>query len=131
MNEDEEEIETKFLPGILSVQLAEAAAIRLGLSLAHKWYLPQIMINSDCLGVINCLLTATDTSSDWGMMIKEILTLKQHFISVKFSYVPRVCNVVANALAIWSRTTHSSCIWTDLLPSCAAVPLLADKPSCA
>ncbi|KAM6596479.1 hypothetical protein CsatA_007003 [Cannabis sativa] len=62
------------------------------------------------------------------MLSREILSLKHHFLSLNFTYVHRDCNAVANALAIWSRMTHSSCIWIDSLPSCAAAYLMEDKP---
>ncbi|KAF4353537.1 hypothetical protein G4B88_030172 [Cannabis sativa] len=116
------------LAGIVSVYLAEVVAVHLGVCLAHRWVVSKEIVASDCLGMINGLLLGSTTSSDWGMLGREILDLKHHFLSLKFTYVPRDCNGVANALAIWSRMTHSSCIWTDSLPSCAAASFLADKP---
>ncbi|KAF4355486.1 hypothetical protein F8388_015240 [Cannabis sativa] len=81
--------ETLFLLGLMSVHLAEVAAIRMGISLAHNKSIPKIIVASDCLGVINGLNSTSSTSSDWGLLIKEILPLQHHFISVQFSYIPR------------------------------------------
>uniref|UniRef100_A0A803QN76 Reverse transcriptase domain-containing protein n=1 Tax=Cannabis sativa TaxID=3483 RepID=A0A803QN76_CANSA len=122
---------TLFLPGILSVHLAEDAAIRLGVLLAQRWSLPKVIASADSMGVVAALKSISPPISDWGVVVREIISLQQHFLFLQFSYVPRDCNAVANALAIWSRMTHSSCLWTDFLPSCAAVNLMADKPCVA
>ncbi|XP_060960954.1 uncharacterized protein LOC133031469 [Cannabis sativa] len=120
--------ETVFLPGIASVHLAEAAAVHLGVRLAHKWAVSKAIVAADCLSIIDSLQSGSALHSDWGMLSREILRLKHHFLSLNFTHVHRDCNAVANALAIWSRMTHSSCIWIDSLPSCAAAYLMADKP---
>ncbi|KAF4346609.1 hypothetical protein F8388_011696 [Cannabis sativa] len=75
--------ETSFLPSIMSVHLAEAAAIRMGISLAYNKSIPKIIVASDCMGVINGLNSTSSTASDWGLLIKEILSLQHHFISVQ------------------------------------------------
>ncbi|XP_030479351.1 uncharacterized protein LOC115696598 [Cannabis sativa] len=85
---------------ILFVNLAEAAAIRLGVLLAHRLSVPKAIVSTDCLGVVNGLKSVSPPFSDWGMLGREILPLQQHFLSLKFTYVPRDCNAVANTLAI-------------------------------
>ncbi|KAF4389926.1 hypothetical protein G4B88_003409 [Cannabis sativa] len=95
--------EIVFIPGVVSVNLAEAAAMHLGFRLAHRWSAPKAIVSSDCLGIVNDMQSSSSTFSDWGMLGREILALQQHFLSLKFTYVPRDCNAVANALAIWSH----------------------------
>ncbi|KAF4369473.1 hypothetical protein G4B88_029571 [Cannabis sativa] len=100
--------ETVFLPGIASVYLAEAAAVHLGVRLARKWAVSKAIVAADCLSIIDSLQSGSALHSDWGMLSREILSLKHHFLSLNFTHVHRDCNAVANALAIWSRMTHSS-----------------------
>ncbi|KAF4347818.1 hypothetical protein G4B88_012931 [Cannabis sativa] len=120
--------ESRFIPGMVSIQLVEAYAIRMGLLLAQKWSLTKVHVAADCLGVVSALQASPNSLSDWGMMIREILVLRKHFTFVQFSFVPRDCNVVANALVIWSRKTQSCKLWTIDLPDCAATLLLVEKP---
>ncbi|KAF4393869.1 hypothetical protein F8388_018360 [Cannabis sativa] len=120
--------ESFFIPGLLSVQLAEVYAIRMGLMLAQRWSLKKVHVAADCLGVVSALQSSPTSLSDWGMMAREIQMLQKHFTFVQFSFVHRECNDVANALAIWSRKTHSCNLWTVDLPDCAAAILLVEKP---
>ncbi|KAF4385019.1 hypothetical protein F8388_010617 [Cannabis sativa] len=123
--------ETKFLPGYFSVYLAEVAAIRLGVNLVCRWSLQRVCVAIDCLGVVAALKTNSPPLSNWGMVVREVILLKQNFIFLQFFFINRECNAVANALAIWSRMTHSSDLWTGSLPCCAAAKMLADKPGLA
>uniref|UniRef100_A0A803PY89 RNase H type-1 domain-containing protein n=1 Tax=Cannabis sativa TaxID=3483 RepID=A0A803PY89_CANSA len=120
--------ESLFIPGMLSIQLAEAYAIRMGLLLAQKWSLKKVHVSADCLGVVSALQASPTSLSDWGMIIQEILMLQKHFTFVQFSFVHRECYAVANALAIWNRKTQSCNLWTIDLPDCAATLLLVEKP---
>uniref|UniRef100_A0A803Q7N5 Reverse transcriptase n=1 Tax=Cannabis sativa TaxID=3483 RepID=A0A803Q7N5_CANSA len=103
-------VETVFVPGIASIFLAEAVAVKLGVRLAQKWSVSKAIVAADCLSIINSLQSSSALNSDWGMLCRDILSLKHHFLSLNFTHVHRDCNAVANALAIWSRMTHSSCI---------------------
>ncbi|KAF4381898.1 hypothetical protein G4B88_024300 [Cannabis sativa] len=94
INTDASIIQDKMGSGlsILFVNLAEAAAIRLGVLLAHRLSVPKAIVSTDCLGVVNGLKSVSPPFSDWGMLGREILPLQQHFLSLKFTYVPRDCN---------------------------------------
>ncbi|KAM6546514.1 hypothetical protein CsatB_027250 [Cannabis sativa] len=61
--------ETVFLPGIASVYLAEAAAVHLGVRLAHKWAVSKAIVAADCLSIIDSLQSGSALHSDWGIIV--------------------------------------------------------------
>ncbi|KAF4352359.1 hypothetical protein F8388_024471 [Cannabis sativa] len=61
-------VESLFLPGILSVQLAEATAIRMGILLAQRWSLKKVFVVADCLGVITALQSSSLPNFDWDVL---------------------------------------------------------------
>ncbi|KAF4391482.1 hypothetical protein F8388_008886 [Cannabis sativa] len=79
--------ETVFVPGIASIFLAEAAAVKLGVRLAQKWAVSKAIVAADCLSIINSLQSGSALNSDWGMLCRDILSLKHHFLSLKW-WVP-------------------------------------------
>ncbi|XP_060974267.1 uncharacterized protein LOC133039395 [Cannabis sativa] len=122
---------TTFLPGCLSVLLAEAEAILQGIKLARRWSIPNVQVGSDSQTIIKALSTEATNPTDWGKLVHQIKLLKGSFHSLNFLFFPRGCNKVANSLASWSRLTRKSDLWTELLPNCVAAMLLADVPSVA
>ncbi|KAF4379885.1 hypothetical protein G4B88_021018 [Cannabis sativa] len=61
--------ETVYIPGCLSVNMAESLAIHSGLLLANRWSLSSICISSDCQPVIHALNGENHSISDWGLML--------------------------------------------------------------
>ncbi|KAF4348211.1 hypothetical protein F8388_016325 [Cannabis sativa] len=90
---------TDYIPGCLSVLVAETLAIRLALKLAATRSMQNIFIASDSQSVITALKGQTRINTDW-----------------------------AHCLANWSRLVHVSDVWTSFLPDCAAASLKADLP---
>uniref|UniRef100_A0A803QGC3 RNase H type-1 domain-containing protein n=1 Tax=Cannabis sativa TaxID=3483 RepID=A0A803QGC3_CANSA len=122
---------TSFLPGCMSVLLAKATTILHGINLARRWSMSNVQVGSDSQTIIKAVSTEATNHTDWGKLVHEIKLLKSSFQSLNFLFFHRDCNKVANSLASWSRLTHKSELWTDLLPNCAAAMLLADVPSVA
>ncbi|KAF4366740.1 hypothetical protein F8388_020102 [Cannabis sativa] len=121
--------ETVYTPGCMAVNLAEAAAILLGLKLAIKWSISNVWVASDSKTMISAIINGASSPTDWGHLVQTIIQLKTHFQSIHFLFFTRNCNKVANSLAKWSRMTQKCEVWTDSLPSCAAAFLIADVPS--
>ncbi|KAF4390987.1 hypothetical protein G4B88_030665 [Cannabis sativa] len=113
--------ETIFIPGCLSVNMAESLAIRSGLKLADCWSLSNICISSDCQSVSHALNGDNHSITDWGLMVKDCIKAKENF---------NLCNKVANCLASWARLFKTSEVWTSSMPLCAAAVLEADLPCC-
>ncbi|KAF4379869.1 hypothetical protein G4B88_012792, partial [Cannabis sativa] len=122
---------TSFIPGCLSILLAEANAVHLGIQLAIRWSITNAQVGSDSHSLIKALNSDTSYPTDWGHLVQDIKLLRNKFQTLQFLFFTRSCNRVANSLAKWSRLTQKSEMWTDLLPNCAAAFLIADVPSVA
>ncbi|KAF4346392.1 hypothetical protein F8388_024935 [Cannabis sativa] len=121
--------EVTYIPGCLSVQLAEAAAIKLGIQLASTWFIQKARLGSDCQTIVKAINSNLRMHSDWGQVVMDINHLKSLFQDLSFVYFPRMCNQVANSLAKLSLKTQKSIVMTNVLPSCAAALLKAQVPS--
>uniref|UniRef100_A0A803Q1F8 Reverse transcriptase domain-containing protein n=1 Tax=Cannabis sativa TaxID=3483 RepID=A0A803Q1F8_CANSA len=120
--------ETVFVPGCLSVLLAETMAIRLALKIAEKWSLQKVCISSDNQVVIQALTGNARSNTDWGHLVVDCLLARKSFQNLSFIFSPKNCNKVAHCLAKWGRLCQVSEVWTKVLPDCAAACLKADMP---
>ncbi|KAF4385065.1 hypothetical protein G4B88_029107 [Cannabis sativa] len=119
---------TDFIPGCLSVLLAETLAIRLALKLVETRLMQTIYIASDSQLVIKALKGKTRINTDWGIVIDDCILASKRFYNLSFNFSPRKCNTVAHCLANWSRLYHVTGVWTSTIPDCAAAYLKADMP---
>ncbi|KAF4382082.1 hypothetical protein F8388_001227 [Cannabis sativa] len=119
---------TEFIPGCLSVLLAEAMAIRLALKLAETRLMQNIFIASDSQSVINALKGKTHINTDWGFVIDDCIQASKKLLNLSFIFSLRKCNSVAHCIANWSRLYHATGVWTSAIPDCAAAFLEADMP---
>ncbi|KAF4365625.1 hypothetical protein F8388_007458 [Cannabis sativa] len=117
--------EVKYIHGCMTVPMAEAAAIHLGVQLAVRWSINKAWVGSDCITLIQAAANNSFPPTDWGQLMKDIINGKNHFKELNFIFYPRVCNKVANSLARWSLMTQKSITMTKMLPSCAAALLIA------
>ncbi|KAF4376330.1 hypothetical protein F8388_026130 [Cannabis sativa] len=122
---------TSFIPGCLSILLAEANAVHLGIQLAIRWSITNAQVGSDSHSLIKALNSDTSYPTDRGQLVQDIKLLRNKFQTLQFLFFTRSCNRVVNSLAKWSRLTQKSEMWTDLLPNCAVAFLIADVPSVA
>lgn len=77
----------------------EALAILLGLqrALAHGWH--KVIMESDCLQVINCLSRNYSSLTSYGAILDACLELKPLFESLQFCFIRRKGNSLAHRLA--------------------------------
>ncbi|KAF4372921.1 hypothetical protein G4B88_018086 [Cannabis sativa] len=119
---------TDFIPGCLSVLLAETMAIRLALKLAETRSLQNMCIASDSQTVVKALTGNTRINTDWGLLVDDCILASKRFHNLSFIFSPRNCKKVAHCLANWGRLYHVTGVWTTVLPDCAATCLKADVP---
>src|ERR1044072_111734 len=111
----------------LGVEFAEATAMKRGLKLALEKGYRELIVESDCLKVVNAINTASPLLSYLELLIQEIVILSHAFSNISFNHVFREANKVAHNLAkvpingteqIWMGSVPSqiiSCINSDIL----------------
>ncbi|XP_074266477.1 uncharacterized protein LOC141589750 [Silene latifolia] len=102
--------------GICCVKSAEAEAILLGLKEAQSVGMRSIIIESDCLNVVDDLKGRKKGRGDIFLIYDEIFSLVPFFDSVIFIYTRRVCNKLAHLVAHATPWTIGRRFWTDRLP---------------
>ncbi|XP_060960861.1 uncharacterized protein LOC115720986 [Cannabis sativa] len=119
--------EVKYHNGYVSVLMAKCMALRLGLYLSHKMNTNPFYLTSDNLTAINHLLSRKASRTDWGLQLKDILCSHLLDDCIEIRYVSRDSNRVAHSLARWAFKLKSNSFWSEVLPSCAAAILDAEK----
>ncbi|XP_074277447.1 uncharacterized protein LOC141601083 [Silene latifolia] len=102
--------------GTCCVQMAEAKAILLGLKEARRVGMRSVVIESDCLNVVDALKERKRGRSDIFLIYDEILLLVPLFDTVIFNYTRRDCNKLAHLVAHATPWTIGRRFWLDVLP---------------
>ncbi|KAF4398104.1 hypothetical protein G4B88_019825 [Cannabis sativa] len=63
--------EVVYIHGCLSVQMAEATAINLGIQLALRRSIQKARVGSDCQSIIKALNSNLNVPTDWGQMVRK------------------------------------------------------------
>uniref|UniRef100_A0A803NT49 Reverse transcriptase zinc-binding domain-containing protein n=1 Tax=Cannabis sativa TaxID=3483 RepID=A0A803NT49_CANSA len=77
---------------------------------------------------INQLLSRKAPRADWGMPLVDIFSSNMLDGCVDIQFVSRDCNNIAHSLAKWAFNLKCNSFWSEVLPSCAAAILDAEKP---
>ncbi|XP_074290806.1 uncharacterized protein LOC141617506 [Silene latifolia] len=111
---------------VLEPHVAEAVAILEGLKEALRTGYRDVVLESDCLQVVEALKKKLSGRSCFMLVIEEILLLCNSFNTVLWSFSSRVNNTVAHALAhIYPRNTGRM-EWSETLPPSANDAILFD-----
>ncbi|XP_074293878.1 uncharacterized protein LOC141621060 [Silene latifolia] len=97
-------------------QVAEAAAVLEGVKEALRFGHTRIILESDCLPVIDALKRKAVVRSIFSLVIEDILALCNSFISIIWSFVSRANNCVAHELAHPVPRVASSFVGAEALP---------------
>ncbi|XP_074314331.1 uncharacterized protein LOC141649543 [Silene latifolia] len=100
-------------------RFAEAAAVLDGLQEARARGFQRVMLESDCLQVIDALREKRNGRSSFSLLIADILHLCNSFSSVIWSHTSRINNMVAHALAHVFPRVAGKTIWSNVLPPVA------------
>lgn len=120
---------TVFIPHVASPAMAEARAMREGLSLANRLGCNNVLAESDSLEVIQA---CTGEDAWWNMsaaIFADCVDLSMTIGKVIFKHCPREANEVAHELARFSLFNKSSCNWVSKAPS-FLVPKLVNDVTC-
>ncbi|XP_074318729.1 uncharacterized protein LOC141655553 [Silene latifolia] len=96
--------------------IAEAVAVLDGLQEAVDRGRRDVVLESDCLQVVEVLEGKRSGRSEFSLIIDDILALCSSFNSVIWSHTSRINNCVAHSLAHVFPRIIGKTVWTDNLP---------------
>ena len=113
------------LAGITSPEIAEAVAIRNALMVSKDNGFNDIILLSDCLSIIQRILSPVRDRSSVGSVVSDIKKLATGFSTCSFKHCGRTLNVAAHTLA--RNSEANSCnISLNVIPECIRVVLCND-----
>ncbi|XP_074263188.1 uncharacterized protein LOC141585995 [Silene latifolia] len=99
------------------VAMAEAEAILLGLREARRMQSRKVIVESDCLIVVEDLTKHRNGRSELFVIYEEIRQISLFFESIVFKHISRKLNKLAHKLAHAMPWTHGRRFWTSDLPA--------------
>uniref|UniRef100_A0A7N2M6W5 RNase H type-1 domain-containing protein n=1 Tax=Quercus lobata TaxID=97700 RepID=A0A7N2M6W5_QUELO len=105
---------------------AEALACRTALEFAVDIGLSDIVIEGDCVQVINAIKADRGNLSQLGHVIEDIQVLISGLRWVKVRWVKRSANLVAHSLAWYAKNISNDVIWLEDDPPPTLEPLFHD-----
>ncbi|CAL2249606.1 unnamed protein product [Prunus armeniaca] len=103
--------------GCLSPKAFEALTMIAGCQMAIDAGFTRMIIESDCLEVINAVNRFEFDMSMEGELIEELKELLCHFVFVSLQHQPHTCNFVAHQLAEFTLSCNEICYWMEKRPS--------------
>ncbi|XP_021741826.1 uncharacterized protein LOC110708037 [Chenopodium quinoa] len=113
-------------PDKWTTEVAEAKAVLFGLQLAGELGVQQIVLESDCLLVIQALRNKSTGSSSIHLVLDDIYAKSSNFVNVRWSFVKRGGNKIAHALAHSQPWEVGHRVWNDVIPTRILELALAD-----
>lgn len=97
-----------YLEHVANATMAEAYALRHGLLLAQQLGIRNLIVESDCMEVINTMNDGGFSSTGTTAIYADCNVLSIGYTSVSFVHCPREENVVSHELARLARSTPPS-----------------------
>ena len=107
---------TTSVPLAQTVVQLEALACRRAVQFAREIGLSQVIFEGDSSIVIQAVQEGYSDVLPFGHVIEDIRVLALDFQFTSFTFVSRVCNVVADALAKKAKTCRGTQVWLEELP---------------
>ena len=112
-----------------TVEILELPAARRAISFSAELGHTQCVCEGDSQSVVNALNRFGLVHSSGGHLIFDIFSLSNSFQSISFAHVGRQGNAVAHALAQRARSSLSSQIWLECVPTDIMSFVLDDIPN--
>ena len=97
--------------------MAEAEAVLWGLQLAKSADVTSLIIESDCLEVVQLVNNTKGSRSEIFWTILAIQNHMKNFQKVVVNHIPRHCNACAHYLAKRAVGKNSLCMWLGNIPA--------------
>ena len=99
-----------------SIATTEALMCRQAVKFAAEIGLTRVVIEGDSTVIINVLTMANGDQTSYGNILEDIYAQASGFQLIDFHHVPRVCNLVADALAKKASTVTSLQVRLEVSP---------------
>ncbi|XP_074318719.1 uncharacterized protein LOC141655543 [Silene latifolia] len=106
--------------------IAEAVAVLDGVNEARRRGHEKIIVESDCLQVVEALRKSLTGRSIFALVLEDILSLCNSFSSIIWSHTSRINNGVAHALAHPFPRVVGRFLWSEALPLIANDAVVSD-----
>jgi len=120
----------RFIEHVQDAPMAEAMALREGLLLVQQIGCSRLMIQSDCLEVVETMKQDGISATASAPVYDECVQLWQDFVSISIEHCNREVNKVAHEVARLAMASKLSCNWVDELPSFILEALVNDITLC-
>jgi len=115
-----------YIPHLVDAQMAEAYALKEGLMLAQHIGGNRLIVQSDCMEVVEVMKNGGFTGNSAAAIYDECVTVwGGGFQEISIQHLNREANQVAHELARQAMIRNTNCIWDDDPPS-FIVQLLAN-----
>lgn len=94
------EAKTMWFEGVLEPQEVEAMGLWSALNWLKDLGFESIIIEMDCLSVVNAVTKATLNNSDFGTIMSHCNFILSHYPNFRISYIRRQPNLVAHSLVL-------------------------------
>lgn len=111
---------------VFEPKVAEARAVLLGLQLAREYGYVDVMVESDCLTLVNAIQKNEEGWSQFHLIVDDIIHVSKVFSNISFSFVSRECNKTAHELAHYLPWVEGRRVWLYDFPASVDVCLIAD-----
>ena len=116
----------RFIEHVQDAPMAEAMALREGLLLAQQIGCNRLMIQSDCLEVVETMKQDGISATAILNRYDECSQLWQDFVSISIKHGNREAHKVAHEVARLAMASKLSCNWVNELPSFILEALVND-----
>jgi hypothetical protein len=102
---------------VITLELAEALAVRRAVSFILEEGYSRVIVGSDCLAVVQRITSPHPDRSFCGPVIEDVKIMARSFESCVFRHVYHVLNIVAHNLAKSCEFSLAT-VWRGVLPGC-------------
>jgi ribonuclease HI len=107
----------KYYEHVFDAHMAEAMALREGLTLAQQVGCSRLLIQSDCAEVVETIKQGGLSATASVPIYDECAQLWQEFVSISIEHCNREANSVADKIARMTMESKLSCNWVNEPPS--------------
>ena len=101
------------IPLLLSVEMAEAMAVRRAVLFVQEMCLSKVLVEGDCLRVVSAMNSLVCCNTLYGNVIEESRCQANQFQACKFIHVRRGGNKLVHALARRAVSSADFNVWVE------------------